>query len=277
MNKTELFKVDRTKCIKCGMCTKDCFFGALKTDLEGYPEIPNESKCMRCQHCFAICPKGAITFAGKKPEDSVTVEGLATPSAEEVENFMRVRRSVRRYQDRDVDRAVLERILKTLGNAPTGCNARSLKFTCISNREAMNDFRVKFIKTIEGYRNGTKLLPRWLALPAIQMRRGESDIFFRGATGMLIVSSDETAPGVTTPNEDVVIACTQFEMLAQANGIGTCWCGFLRLVQNEVPVLLKKTLGFRETTPFYAMLFGYPAVKYQRGVQRDDEAEIDWC
>ena len=276
MSSEKLFDLDKAKCVKCGMCSRDCFFGALKMGVEGYPEIPNPARCMHCQHCFEICPTGAITFTGKKAEDSLPVEGALLPSAEAAENYMRLRRSTRRYADADVDKAVLERILKVLANSPTGCNARALKFTCVSNREAMNEFRKKFIRAIEGYRNGTKLLPRWLAVPAIQMRRGESDIFFRGATGMLIVSSDEKAPGVTTPNEDVVIACSQFEMLAQANGLGTCWCGFLRLVQNEVPVLLEKVLGFRQTTPFYAMLFGIPAVKYQRGIQRDDEAAIDW-
>ena len=66
------------------------------------------------------------------------------------------------------------------------------------------------------------------------------------------------------------------ELLAQSLGLGTCWCGFLSLVKREVPELLEKTLGIRRTTPFYAMLFGIPAVRYQRTVQRDDEAEIEW-
>ena len=233
-------------------------------------------KCMRCQHCLAVCPKGAVTFNGKRPEDSLPVEGLAVPSIVQMENYMRVRRSVRRYRDCDVERQVLERIFKALGNSPTGCNARSLKFTCFATRKAMNEFRERFIRAIEEHRDGEKLLPRWLALPAIQMRKGRGDMFFRGASGIVIISSDETAPGVTTPDEDVVIACSYFEMLAQASGLGTCWCGFLKLVQREIPELLVKTLGFRQTTPFYAVLFGLPAVSYRRGVQRDGEAAVDW-
>lgn len=272
----ELFKLDRTRCVKCGSCVRDCFFGALGMDDDGWPAIKHQEKCMHCQHCFAICPKGAVEFDGRRPEDSVQVQGLALPTSEEVGNFLRVRRSVRRFQDRDVDRGVLERILAALGNTPTGCNARSLTFTCIPSRAAMDAFRRDFLSAIESHREGSKLLPRWLAVPAIRMRRGESDMFFRGATGMLIVSSDETNPEVTTPNEDVVIALSEFEMLAAANGIATCWCGFLRLVQKEVPELLVAPLGFRPTTPFYAMLFGYPAVKYVRGVQREHEARIVW-
>ena len=219
---------------------------------------------------------GAIEFKGNDPDKSPPVKGLPLPSGEEMENFIRSRRSMRRYLDRDVDRALLERILKALANSPTGCNARSLKFTCFPDRKSMDALRKKFISVIEKHRNGTKLLPRWLAVPAIQLRRGVSDVFFRGATGLLIVSSDKNAPGVTTPNEDVVIACSHFDMLAQANGLGTCWFGFFKHIQEEVPEILPELVGIDETTPFYAILFGYSGTAYKRCVRRDDEAEIEW-
>jgi nitroreductase len=219
---------------------------------------------------------GAIEFKGNDPDKSPPVKGLPLPSGEEMENFIRSRRSMRRYLDRDVDRTLLERILKALANSPTGCNARSLKFTCFPDRKSMDALRKKFISVIEKHRNGTKLLPRWLAVPAIQLRRGVSDVFFRGATGLLIVSSDKNAPGVTTPNEDVVIACSHFDMLAQANGLGTCWFGFFKHIQEEVPEILPELVGIDETTPFYAILFGYPGTAYKRCVRRDDEAEIEW-
>lgn len=271
-----LFELDRSRCVKCALCASDCFFGALKIGADGFPAMAEPAKCMRCQHCLAVCPKGAVVFDGKRPEASLRVDGLQLPSIRQMENFMRVRRSVRRYRDCDVERSVLERIFKALGNTPTGCNARNLKFTCFATRKAMAEFRGKFIRAIEEHRDGEKMLPRWLAAPAIQMRNGKGDMFFRGASGMVIISSDETAPGVVTPEEDVVIACSYFEMLAQASGLGTCWCGFLKLVQREIPELLVKTLGFRQTTPFYAVLFGLPAIAYQRGVQRDGEATVDW-
>lgn len=272
----ELFGLDRSRCVKCSLCVKDCLFGALKAGESGYPVMANPDKCMHCQHCLAICPKSAVTFKGKRPEESLVADSLDLPTIGQMDNYMRTRRSTRRYRDCDVDRQVLERIFRALGNSPTGCNARALKFTCLATRKAMNEFREKFIRAIEEHRDGEKLLPRWLAVPAIQMRKGRSDIFFRGAPGMVIISSDETAPGVSTPDEDVVIACSYFEMLAQASGLGTCWCGFLKLVQREIPELLVKTLGFRPTTPFYAVLFGHPALAYQRGVQRDGEAAVDW-
>lgn len=269
-----LFEVDASRCVRCGACVRDCFFGALKAAEDGLPTLKNPDRCMRCQHCLAICPKAAVTFDGKDPSRSVVRAEAALPSAEAVENWIRTRRSTRRYLSRDVEREKLDRILKALANAPTGCNARGLTFTCYASSTAMAAFKARFIKAIEAHRDGTKLLPRWLAVPAIRMRKGGEDIFFRNAPGLLIVSSDETNPAVTTPTEDVAAACADFEILAQAHGLGTCWCGFLRLVQREVPELLEKTSGIRRTTPFYAMLFGYPAVSYPRGVQRDDYAQI---
>jgi ferredoxin len=272
----EIFRVDASRCVKCAMCVKDCFFGALRQGDDGLPVMAEPEKCMRCQHCLAVCPKAAVSLGGRNPDDSLPAEGLELPSAAAAENYLRSRRSVRRYQDRDVDGAMIRRLLKVLGNSPTGCNARALKFTCLSTRKAMDDFRDRFINVIESHRDGTKLLPRWLALPAIQMRKGKSDIFFRGAPAMLIVSADEKAPALTTPNEDVAIACSNFELLAASHGLGTCWCGFLKLVQREVPELLSEIFGFSATTPFYAILFGHPAIRYSRTVQRDDEARIDW-
>lgn len=273
---TTFFEVDDSRCVKCGMCVRDCAFKALKTGANGAPEIAEADKCMRCQHCFAICPVGAISIDGHTAAEAPVAKNLALPSAEEVENWMSVRRSTRRFADEDVDRAVLDRIFSSLGNVPTGCNARSLTFTCYPDRESMNRFRAEFIHAIENHREDGKMLPRWLAVPAIRMRKGGEDLFFRGASGMVIVSSDETNPAVTTPGEDVAAACAYFEMLAQANGVATCWCGFLKLVQQAVPELLEVTSGIRRTTPFYAMLFGKPGIRYPRGVVRNSYAKVDY-
>ena len=270
-----LFNLDATKCVKCGLCVEDCAFGALKRGESSMPEMAKEAECMRCQHCLAICPAGAITFDGKRPEDSIPAHGIALPSLEEASNWLRTRRSMRKFAKEDVDRDVLERILLVLGNSPTGCNARALKFTCLPTRNSLERFKHDFVNTIEKHREGSKLLPRWLAIPAIKLRKGGKDIFFRDAAGMLIVSSDTSSKGVTTPVQDVAIACTNFELLANSAGIATCWCGFLNLAQSAVPELLEDTLGIKRDMPFYAILFGKPGVRYSRGVQRDDYARIE--
>lgn len=270
----DFFELDRDKCLRCAQCVRDCAFRALKTDAEGYPRIPHPEACMRCQHCFAICPTGAIAFDGKSPAGSVAPDA-ELPSAQSVSNWMRMRRSVRQFSDVDIPREKLERIFGALANAPTGCNARALTFTCYPDRAAMDKFKLAFIQELESYHVNGKMLPKWLAVPAIRLRKGTEDIFFRNASGMVVISCDETSPGVTTPAEDVAAACAYFEMIAQAEGLATCWCGFLAMIKQAVPTVAR-VLGLRESTPFYAMLFGESAVRYARGVQRDGYAVVKW-
>jgi nitroreductase/NAD-dependent dihydropyrimidine dehydrogenase PreA subunit len=270
----DFFSVDAARCVACGRCAADCSFRALSRDAQGRPVLSAPARCMHCQHCFAVCPTGAVSVDGVRAGQAKPLKDLPLPSAAAVENWLAARRSVRAYAPKDVPRSLLDPILHHLGNVPTGCNARGLTFTCFSTQESMARFRKAFVETIARHRDGTKLLPRWLAAPAIDLRKGKGDLFFRGAPGLLIVSSDETAPGVITPETDVAAACAYFEMLANAHGLATCWCGFLGLVQKAVPEILEETIGLRRTSPFYAMLFGYPAVTYARTVVRGGAAKI---
>ena len=70
------FQVDREKCIGCGLCEKVCPGGVLHLNAEGKSEIDSIDSfgwngCWRCEHCLAVCPKGAIRIFGKRPENSL--------------------------------------------------------------------------------------------------------------------------------------------------------------------------------------------------------------
>lgn len=51
------FKIDESKCTKCGACQKVC-----KLNIKVY-ENPNSLDCIRCGECKSACPKKAILFA----------------------------------------------------------------------------------------------------------------------------------------------------------------------------------------------------------------------
>ena len=267
----DFFAVDSQKCVRCGACVRDCAFGALKADDRGAPQMALPEKCMRCQHCLAICPTGAVTIDGKTAADCPPAAGAELPSPTAVRNWLALRRSIRHFADEDVAPGLLDDLLRTLGNTPTGCNARQLTFTCFPNRASMDEVRRRFLETLAAPHE--HLLPRWLAVPALRLRKGGPDIFFRGASGLLIVSSDTGHPAVTTPREDVTIACSNFELLANANGIGTCWFGFLGMIESALPGFVQSLAGIPCGHAFAAMLFGKPSVRYPRGVAREDYAK----
>ena len=93
--------------------------------------------------------------------------------------------------------------------------------------------------------------------------------FFAGAH-LLIVSASPQSPCAT---EDVPIALSYFELLAQCAELGTLWCGLLKLAFLAVPEL-KTLVDLPPDHHFYAMLFGHPAIHYARTVQRDNVATI---
>jgi len=60
INETSL-AVLKDKCVKCGLCRKECPVGALS--LDPYP-VQDPNKCFSCQKCINICPKHALYLEG---------------------------------------------------------------------------------------------------------------------------------------------------------------------------------------------------------------------
>ncbi|MTI84678.1 MAG: hypothetical protein FH756_12420 [Firmicutes bacterium] len=53
------YKVDKSKCTKCGICAKTC-----KMDIVTC-QTPNSLECIRCGECIKACPTKAITSGFK--------------------------------------------------------------------------------------------------------------------------------------------------------------------------------------------------------------------
>jgi hypothetical protein len=101
--------------------------------------------------------------------------------------------------------------------------------------------------------------------------QNKRDIIFRSAPHALIVSA---GPGSLCPSEDATLALAYFELLAQSAGLGTVWWGMFKMLLMTVPEL-KSLIGIPEDhSYYYGMLFGIPAVRYARTVQRDDAATV---
>jgi nitroreductase len=74
---------------------------------------------------------------------------------------------------------------------------------------------------------------------------------------------------------DLSIALSYLELAASAGGLGTCWLGLIvRALKVSKP--LQSLIGLPEGhTHFYAMVLGYPQLKYYRLPERKP-AKIIW-
>jgi nitroreductase/NAD-dependent dihydropyrimidine dehydrogenase PreA subunit len=261
------FEVDKTLCGGCGQCVADCLANVLEM-ADGSPRVAHgqEDACYQCQHCLAICPEGAVSVLGLRPEDSEPVSGPGLDPLH-LETLIKGRRSVRRYRAQNLDPVLLNHLLEVAWYAPTGANARQVRFTVVDDRAKLERLRDEVLDGL-GRLVRAKALPAGMERFAEIVRRWEEDgvdVLFRGAPHLIVAS---VPAGVATPLPDCLIALSSFELLAQAHGVGTLWDGLATYAMRDLVPEMRHTLGIPDDHLFgYAMLFGYPAVTYARAVQ----------
>jgi len=262
------FKVDKENCTRCGLCAADCPAHVIDT-AEGYPLIAAEKEggCYRCQHCFAVCPTGAVSILGLDPEESTPLTGDWRPDPAKLETLMKGRRSVRRYKKENLEPELMQRLLEVAWHAPTGVNSRQVRFTVIDDREKLAAFREELLAGIARLVRDNAL-PEQFAFFADFVKVWEEqgvDVLFRGAPHLLVASVSSKA---VSPLQDCVIALSYFELFAQASGVGTVWDGLAKIAINDLMPESLARLGIPEDhTLGYCMAFGKPAVHYARTVQ----------
>ncbi|MFZ5774876.1 MAG: nitroreductase family protein [Thermodesulfobacteriota bacterium] len=261
------FRVDEARCIQCGECAAECPAGVIV--LDGLPRLVNEAGCFQCQHCLAVCPEAAISILGREPDASIPLAGNL-PDPAQLAALIKGRRAVRRYQEADLDPALIDELLEVSCHAPTGVNNRSVLFTVVRERAVLHRLRDHLLSRLatlkeQGGLPQEGLAARYLGWVVNAWFQEGKDILFRGAPHLLVTSAPADAP---CPREDTLIALTTFQLLAHDHGVGTVWDGIFMMALSTCPEIAGR-LGIPENHVIgYAMAFGAPAVEYQRTVQR---------
>lgn len=255
--------VDKSKCIHCGMCIKDCLVGCLEFDGEKIPRYTANGKenCIACQHCMAICPAGALSFGDKNPADSLAIDGF---DSDEILRLIKSRRSIRKYKNQSIPADKLKKLIEMLAYPPTGVNINSLHFSIVGTKEKMQEI-IKFTyEKISAAKNPSPFLKM-----AKDGYAAGQDVIYRGAPSMIAVAVNDSKVAKNCENADPIIALSYAELYAQSLDLGTLWCGMAFTVIQELPevlALLEIPEGYSLN---YVMLLGVPAVKYKRSVQRE--------
>ena len=155
---------------------------------------------------------------------------------------------------------MLQELLDSAAYAPTGSNAQNLLVSVVDDIAAMDALReAVYLRLDELAETG--------AMPDCQRRAfflsagklwkaGDGTGIFRSAPHCVIVANAKNA---TCVEQDPLIYLSYFELMAQARGIGTLWCGLLYWCLRDVLPDFLPRLGIPDTHQLgYAMLFGYP-------------------
>lgn len=279
---TTHFEVDRNKCIGCGQCVNVCTGMVLKMQ-NGLPVMQSFERygwrgCWRCEHCLAVCPEGAISIFGKKPETSTPKPDKNI--GEQMERLVKYRRSCRRFMDDNVDPVILDHILSAMENAPTGGNSCNVEYTVIDDKKRVDEiWQVAYDKMESLAKRGIythSFSPFFYGkMKESEETVREGDMLFCGAPHLFIAHEKCSGKWAEDAKANCIIATAYFELLANAFGLGTAIMSYPSEVLNELVPEARKMLNI--PTDHYTGLivgFGYPDIVYARGTQKDRSNKI---
>ena len=272
-----MFKVNREKCISCTQCIQDCPTRVISLK-DGKAEINNDG-CIKCAHCVAVCPVEAVSTDDYnmdeiKPynKDTFTVE------AENLLNFIKFRRSVRRFKNKPVEKEKLEQIIEAGRFTQTSTNSQDVSYTVVTDKLPLlrelvyESLKQKGDYILANLTPETEYLKRYATAwvnyyAAFKEDPIKNDRMFFNAPAVIFVTSPNAFNGG--------LASSNMELMTDALGLGTFFSGFIQIASKDNKDILD-LLGINDGNQIVSCLvIGYPNVKYQRTVPRK-EANVNW-
>lgn len=282
-------QIDQKLCDGCGLCVTVCPSETISIDDNKKAQVTGDQS-LTCGHCIGICPKDAITlktdefdkmdFNTFSCEDKWMNHGKYDTS--ELVRLMLSRRSCRNYKEKEVEKEVLEDLIKIGTTAPSGSNCQEWTFTVFPTKKDVESFGDKigdFFKKLNKMAGNT-ILRKSMSLfgnkkldfyyenyfetvkETIELYENEGiDKLFHGATAVIMVGGLKDS---SCPSEDALLATQNILLGAHAIGLGTCLIGFaVNAIANDAK--LKTSLGVKSSERIYSVIaLGYPKEKYQK-------------
>ena len=283
-------KINKQKCIGCGKCVEVCkdFSLIIKDNRVNISDNPAFG-CIGCGHCMAICPTGAIEIFGRELSKDDLFDLSPEESAinyEELLALFRKRRSVREFLDKEVEPGIVNKILEAAKTSPMGLPPSDVNVLILDNKDKTRKFAVDFCEYLSGMK---WFVSKWfLAIMRPFWGKANAELFKGFVKPLFNVYINNMKKGINlitydaplaiyfygspyTDPADSIVAATTAMYAGESLGLGTCMLGGVHpLIQNG-----KKARQFRENHGIkypsregLFVIFGYPNVKYKKGIRR---------
>ena len=271
-----LLKIDESKCKQDGICALECPTAIIRVKKnETYPEIKPklEQSCLICGHCVAVCPHGALSHSQVPMEQCPSINREFGINQQQAVQFLRSRRSIRVYKDKQVEKDKIQDLIEIARYAPTGSNSQLVEWLVYADPGKIKEIARL---TVDFMRSEIKRDPEthntsYMPLVVAAWEAGYDSVL-RNAPALIVASAPKTAGNGMV---DLTLALSYLELAALPMGLGTCWAGLLQGVLRLWPPL-KEVLGIPEEYPHhYPLMLGYPKFKYQRLPERK-APKITW-
>lgn len=243
-------KINRDKCIGCGMCIRDC--PAYNIALKDKKAVVKTQDCIMCGHCVAICPKAAVSMSGFD-EPSVEMKKPVILEPSRLMDAIRTRRSIRQYKEKNIPPEVIAQIIEAGRLTPSGGNAQDVSYIVLQKEISRYEkIAVQFAR---------KLIPLVKLVSKTAKNAVIDDHFFfkKAPVAIVVVSKDKI---------NASLAASNMELMAEAHGLGVLYSGFFAKIANSSKKL-RRLLNLTHTKAVTTLVLGYPNVHYRRTAQKD--------
>jgi nitroreductase/ferredoxin len=268
MKQMGLLIVDTAKCKRDGFCALDCPTAIIRLPDKGFPEIVpgGEATCLECGHCVAVCPHDALSHKRIPIEQSPPIlEDLRINEAQAAQ-FLRMRRSVRHFLDKPVEKEKIRRLIEIARYAPTGGNSQMVEWVVLTGKARIREIAGLTVDWLREIIKNPQVIAASPYLPlAVAAWDAGNDAVLRDAPALVTAMAPKDAFNGLV---DLTLALSYLDLFASELNLGTCWAGLLQGAMLNSPAV-KAAVGVPESYPHhYPMMVGYPKFKFHRLPER---------
>jgi nitroreductase/NAD-dependent dihydropyrimidine dehydrogenase PreA subunit len=283
-----LHLVDPETCKGDGICVDICPEKILEiVDAKAATVDNRDDNCILCGQCVAICPNDSLRMPKLPAEDFRDLPGLPF-GYDEFLAFLKLRRSVRVFKDRPVERDLVDKILEAAATAPMGLPPHSTEVVVIDRREEL-DFLLK--EMVKDYESTVKAFSSPVGRAMIRLaagreaygalkdhivdlaredneayRRDGTDRYLRRAPMVMLFHGNRRA---LSYDENAHLVCHHAMLAAVSLGLGTTIIGLIPPIVDRSKVLRKRYGIPKENRVLTSLILGYPKYKYKKSIRRD--------
>lgn len=274
--------INKDECTVCGTCIERCACFS-----EKHGEIvaaADEKCCILCGHCVSLCPTGAISHSKMDMDNFIELDGDLKIKTGDFIEFIRRRRSHRKFADKPVPREVLDQLVDVCRYAPTGSNVQNVEILILQNPE-----KIKKLSdlTLESFEKARQLLEQRAkalkdvgrelpgsmrySLEVLRTRSerlanrepGRDSVFHQAPVVWIFHSPEATS----APKDNGVIASTTVALTAMTMGLESCYIGIFEAAATYRPIVEELNLPAGHKV-FSVLIMGYPSWTYHRTLDR---------
>lgn len=235
---------------------------------------------------MAVCPSGAVTVSGRGLSTNPLIElpsPESRPTAEQIESLLVRRRSIRVFKPVEVERNVVDRVLRIATTAPMGIPPSTVGVVVFHGRDQVKafsaDVQASFGRMVRFFNPVTLALFRLSMSKAsieslkefvIPLKGGMEEKRSEGGDGLLYGAPVALLFHKSPYGEaaDCHVAATYAMIAAESMGLGTCMIGMVAPFMGRDRKLMEKYGIPKGNELSLVLLMGYPGVTYKKGLRR---------